>query len=93
MNDRNDNFQDKLLKKDMSDEKNDDEDIVKVLWSTNELQEKRKFWKYEKIVLLRKNNYCFIKIRNQWEMFRWGEILLTKKTVAKYIASEVERLN
>ena len=48
MNDRNDNFQDKLLKKDMSDEKNDDEDIVKVLWSTNELQEKRKIWKYEK---------------------------------------------
>ena len=79
MNDRNDNFQDKLLKKNMSDEKNYDEDIVKVLLLTNELQEKRKIRKYEKIVLLRKINHCCIKIRNQWEMFRWGEILLTKK--------------
>ena len=77
----------------MCDETNDDENIVKVLLLTNELQEKRKNRKYEKIVLLKKMNYIFIKIRNQWEIFRWGQILLTKKTVAKYIASEVERIN
>ena len=55
MNDTNDNFQDKMFKIYMCDETNDDENIVKVLLLTNELQEKRKIRKYEKIVLLKKN--------------------------------------
>ena len=81
MNDTNDNFQDKMFKIYMCDETNDDENIVKVLLLTNELQEKRKNRKYEKIVLLKKMNYIFIKIRNQWEMFRWEDILPPKKYI------------
>ena len=33
----------------MSDKQNDDENIVKALLLKNELQERRKFWKYENI--------------------------------------------
>ena len=81
MNDTNDNFEDKMFKIYMCDETNDDENIVKVLLLTNELQEKRKNRKYEKIVLLKKMNYIFIKIRNQWEMLRWEDILPPKKNI------------